>query len=142
MLYRSSYPAPAASRSRGSSSQRRNPWRWLASLSDEREDATNFAAPLLQALMKTYPEFARLGLYFFGEHYFMPPLLQLMQAYALQLVQTSRTSRGLARPEPALSRRALPRCRRILQLLQTSRTSRGLAPLEPVLSWRTLSLCR
>ena len=62
-----------------------------------------FAALLLQALLKIHPEFAKLGLCFSGEHYSMPPLLQLLQAYVLQLVETSKTSRGLAQPKPALS---------------------------------------
>ena len=44
------------------------------------------AALLLQALLKAHPMFAKLGLCFSGEHYFMPPLLQLMQAYVLKLV--------------------------------------------------------
>ena len=61
------------------------------------------AALLLQALLKTHPELEKLGLCFSGEHYSMPLLLQLMRAYVLQLVQTSRRSRGLARPEPAIS---------------------------------------
>ena len=58
----------------------------------------------------------------------------------LQLVQISKTSRRLARPEPALSGRALPRCRRILQLVQCCSLCRPLQRLGDLLDPNPRSL--